>query len=235
MHGDFMKENISVYEALREHILHKEDQIANETIYMYVTYFALLTIGSIWSDWISLASFIDLIVFQSMINGDQWSVTKASMYIKVFFETKRNDIHWELLHQDTKYKSAFSKSIRKTIGWYIYKNGATLLSIFSLFSISVSMLHTADYKICAIHPVLIVRLILAIILCIITIHVNRQYFHLRDGLKSNDNLSETIDDFYKRLEEASTLDNMDIKHHSKHSTIHSQKMGNIKSSKSHQV
>ncbi len=108
-----MKEDISVYNALREHILHTENQISNETIYMYVTYFALLVIGNIWDEWMSLASFIDLIVFQSMINGDQWSVTKASIYITIFFETKHRGIHWELLHQDPEYKSVFSRTVKK--------------------------------------------------------------------------------------------------------------------------
>lgn len=88
-----MNENIAVYEALRAHILQKESQIANETIYMYVTYFALLAIGSIWSSWFSLVPFFSLIVFQSMINGDQWAITKASAYIKIFFEEPRDDIH----------------------------------------------------------------------------------------------------------------------------------------------
>lgn len=81
-----MEEDLSVYVALREHILQKEGQIANETIYMYVTYFALLAIGSIWKNWMSLLPFVGLIVFQTMINEEEWEIGKASVYIKVFLK-----------------------------------------------------------------------------------------------------------------------------------------------------
>ena len=96
-------ENLIVYQSIREHILQKETEVTNELTYMYVTYFGLLVSGAIWSSWLSLVSFIDLIVFQAMINRSQLSITKATMYIQIFFEEKRGDIHWESLHQDSKF------------------------------------------------------------------------------------------------------------------------------------
>ena len=82
-------ENLIVYQSIREHILQKETEVTNELTYMYVTYFGLLVSGAIWSSWLSLVSFIDLIVFQAMINRSQLSITKATMYIQIFFEEKR--------------------------------------------------------------------------------------------------------------------------------------------------
>ena len=109
-----MEESISVYESLRENILHEEDRISNETIYMYVTYFALLTVSSLWNSWLSMVSYIVLIVFQSMINSSIWSIKKSSIYIKIFFETKNNNIHWESLHTDPDYVSVY-KSINRNV------------------------------------------------------------------------------------------------------------------------
>lgn len=196
-----MGENIVVYEALREHIIHKEDQIDNETIYMYVTYFALLAVGTIWNSWISLAPFISLIAFQSMINGDQWSVTKASLYIKIFFETERNDIHWELLHQDPFYLSVHFGTIKKTVGWHVCKYGSTFLAILSFLAILVPILHASNYQIDSISPASIIRITLALALCIVTVHVNRQYFSLCDSEGPSKNLAKVINDFYKNYKD----------------------------------
>lgn len=198
-----MEENVAVYTALREHILQKENQIANETIYMYVTYFALLAIGSIWNSWFSLVSFISLIVFQSMINGDQFAVTKASLYIRIFFETKRNDIHWEQLHQDPYCLSVISGTVNKTVGWYICKYGATILSILSFLSIIIPILHDSNYHLYALTSVETIRSIIAFILCSITIYMNKLYFTLRDNKNSNEKLAQAIEAFYKTVKEES--------------------------------
>ena len=192
-----MQEDITVYEALRAHILQKEGQIANETIYMYVIYFALLTIGSIWNDWMSLLSFVSLIVFQSMINEEQWEIGKASIYIRVFFETQCSDIHWESLHVDPFYSSVFLSTIRKTVGWYISKCGATILSILSLVSIIIPILYTYNYQISNIPLIPSARIIFAVLLCIVTIFVNKQYFSVRESEKVKIGLTDAISTFYK--------------------------------------
>lgn len=200
-----MKENLVVYSALRDHILHKEDQISNETIYMYVTYFALLAVGSIWNQWVALATFIDLIVFQSMINGDQWSIIKASIYIKTFFETKSDDIHWESLHTYPYYQSVFGETIRKTVGWNICKRGAEILSVFSFLSILFSELSKCNYSYQNILPGAAIRIALAFFLLLTTIFVNKQYFSLRGNRDMDKKLEQVMDEFYGKAERESSL------------------------------
>lgn len=195
-----MQEDIAVYEALRAHIIEKEGQISNETIYMYVTYFALLAVGNIWSNWFSLVPFFSLIVFQSMINSDQWSITKASTYIRVFFEEPFKKIHWESLHQDTFCLSVLEGKINRTIGWYISKWGATILSFLSLFSILLPVLHDVDYNFYDISPFMTAQIVIAVILCSITIYVNKQYFSLRNEQGANLQLENAIRAFYKKSE-----------------------------------
>lgn len=198
-----MQENIAVYEALRAHILEKENQIANETVYMYVTYFALLAVGSIWNSWISLVPFFSLIVFQSMINSDQWSITKASTYIKVFFEEPYKNIHWESLHHDTFCMSVLNEKLNKTVGWYISKWGATTLSFLSFLSILFPELHEANYNFYGIPSFSTVRIVIAAILCVITIYVNKQYFPVRNEKNGNLQLENAIRAFYNNSQ---TLD-----------------------------
>lgn len=192
-----MGENIAVYEALREHILHREDEITNEIIYMYVTYFALLTVGAIWSSLISLVAFIDLIVFQSMINSSQWSITKASIYIRIFFETQRNDMHWELLHTDEAYSFVYS-AINRNAGWYIRKYGSTFLALISFLSILFPALYTANWNFHALPSGTAIQIMIAFILCALTIHVNRLYFSLRDDNSlAAQKLTHVIQTFYE--------------------------------------
>lgn len=183
-----MQEDISVYNSIRESILHIEDRIQNATIYMYVIYFTILTISSASTtlgSWVILITFIDLIVFQSMINNELWSLKKASIYINVFFESKHNDMHWELLHIDEKYDETYNR-INKKIGWYIYKYSAAFLAVISLLAILFSEIHVSAlencvYIICSAGSV--IKIILSFILCILTIHINRSYFRLRSEKK----------------------------------------------------
>lgn len=200
MHG----ENIAVYSALREHILRNEDAIMHETIYMYVTYFALLSVGTVWNSWMSLVSFINLIVFQSMINSNQWSITKASTYIRVFFETNRDDIHWELLHADSFYTSVY-ESINQNLGWYFRKYGASFLAAISFFSILFPVLNKTGYSIYAIPSISMLQIILALILCVITIYVNRVYFSVRDKRNAKQGqIENVIETFYKSVSSSDT-------------------------------
>lgn len=192
-----IQENIVVYEALREHILHKEDEMTNETIYMFVTYFALLAAGNIWNSWLSLISFIDLIVFQSIINESQWSVTKASMYIITFFESKRNDIHWELLHHDPFYLSVW-KETNVNIGWYIYRFGTSLLSIISLLTILIPPLHSANYQFNALPTTATAQIFIAIALCLVTVYINTLYFSVQGNKELHGKVEQAIIEFYNK-------------------------------------
>ena len=87
---------MAVYETLRSHIISCENRISNERISMYVVYFALLAFAVNYS-WLILVSFLVLIVFQTLINMDRILISKASIYIKEFFEENSN-IHWETWH-----------------------------------------------------------------------------------------------------------------------------------------
>lgn len=204
-----MKENIAVYESLRAHILQKESQIVNETIYMYVTYFAVLTVGSIWNSWFSLLPFFSLIVFQSMINTDQWAITKASTYIRVFFEEPRNDIHWESLHYDTFCLSVLNSTCNKTIGAYIYKWGTTTLALLSLLSILIPILNETNYQVLTIPSYEVVRMLVAFILFMVTVYVNKQYFLLKSGQGADQQLANAIGEFYRKsVNESSSAPNM---------------------------
>lgn len=133
-----MAERLEEYEAIRAHILQKEEDVTQITIYMYVSYFTLLAIAQIWDSWVSLISFIALIVFQSLVNRSQLAITKAAIYIRVFFESNKN-IHWESMNLYLPFIKAHD-AINKSIGWYICKYGATILGCISLLYISLPAL-----------------------------------------------------------------------------------------------
>ena len=79
-----MDENLVVYETVRNEILRVQESTTNETIYMYVAYITLFSIGFSYN-WVFLASFIVLIVFQALINKDWWEMRKCSIFIRTFF------------------------------------------------------------------------------------------------------------------------------------------------------
>lgn len=191
-----MEENIAEYEALRAYMLHKENEIMNETIYMYVTYFALISIGSIWNSWLSIITFLDLIVFQSMINGSELSITKASIFIRVYFESSRSDIHWETLHTDEKFRRAYDK-LNHSIGWFLCKYGATILATTSYLSILWQVCSTLEWNLNDLTLVQVIQIFLALGLCLLTIYVNRLYFVTRDekNSKSRQELTNSIKSF----------------------------------------
>lgn len=199
-----MQEDISLYNSIRENILHIEDRILNATIYMYVIYFTILTISSsssTLSSWAILITFIDLIVFQSMINNELWALKKASIYINVFFESKRNDMHWELLHIDGNYDKTYNRTNKK-IGWYIYKYSAAFLALISLLATLFSEIYVfiLENSVCILSSFSsIIKIILSIILCILTIHINKSYFRIRDSkVDIEAELFNFMEEFYTR-------------------------------------
>lgn len=78
-------EEIAVYEALRNSIVSIEERVINTKCYMYVLYFTLLGFGLEFPH-LLIISYLVLIVFQTMINGDKLGAEKASAYIRIFFE-----------------------------------------------------------------------------------------------------------------------------------------------------
>ena len=90
------EENIVIYEALKNTVLHCEDGIRNARIYMYSVYFVLLGIGFDNHRWIIFITFFVLIAFQTMINTDRVAIERVSSYLRIFFETKSTFGVWKL-------------------------------------------------------------------------------------------------------------------------------------------
>lgn len=87
-----IEERRAQYEALRTYILQKETDIQNAYIYMYVTYFALLTIAAAAAaadvaetTWIRLAfafTFFDLLAFQALISHNKTALRNARQHLQ---------------------------------------------------------------------------------------------------------------------------------------------------------
>ena len=165
-----MKENLAVYEALRSSIVCCEDRIRNSTINMYVVYFAMLSFGFEYN-WLFLVTFIVLITFQSMINVDRLSIEKTSCYIRVFFEERRDDIHWESLHKDTLHLLAYNSEIRN-IGWYFNTSASSFLAIISF--VSLLLVSVKRYTLIRMPTDVFLEIIIAFCLCVIVIYINRR-------------------------------------------------------------
>lgn len=191
-----MKENLVVYDALRDQILQCQSIIINETINMYLVYFALFSLGFSYI-WLFLVSFIVLLVFQSMINCHLWEVRKATKYIEIFFEIPRCDIHWEKLHRYDIYQSAVSKSKIRNMDWYIRNNGSLFLAILSLLSFSSVSIYNNGFQIQDLPITDIIGIASALILCLLVIHVNRLFFRIDSmGRNEDDELTAAIRAFY---------------------------------------
>ena len=188
------KENIAVYETLRNSIINCENRISNEIVSMYVVYFALLAFGFDHS-WMILVSYLVLIAFQAQINGDSLAIEKASTYIRVFFE-QGSDIHWESLHKD-RYHIAVYKAAARDISWYIKKYGSSMLALVSFLVLLITSLQ--QYGFCALPPELVIELLLAIFLCVVVILIN-----LRSYINNGDTggaIEESIRRFYEKCYE----------------------------------
>ena len=193
-----IQENIVVYETLRNSIISCEERIANGKIYMYVVYFTLLAFGFEHRGMI-LVSYLVLIVFQTLINGDRMAVEKASTYIRVFFE-KNGDIHWETLHKEQRQLKAYITATRN-IGWHIEKYGASMLALISFLVLLITSLQ--QYSFCALPLELVIELILAALLYIVVIFINTRLY-INNGDTGGD-LENSIREFYKKCYEQQKL------------------------------
>ena len=178
-----MEENMAVYEALRNELIRLQEATTNETIYMYITYFALLTFGYKY-EWMLLVSFIVLIVFQSIITREWWLITKCSAYICTFFEIPRKDMHWESFHRFDKYKELNNK-LDKELYWRIYRWSATFLAGVSLIALIILAFEKYSKNGFSLSEVVII--IAGIILFHVVLFTNRRVFSKSDedttGLK----------------------------------------------------
>ena len=113
-----INERIEVYETIRNELITIEEIQRNVWIYMYVLFCTLFVLGLEWSHFLFLVSYIILIPFQCVINDYQWSISKMSIYIRVFFENDNRNISWESLHVFDMYKDYYNqkkKNIRSII------------------------------------------------------------------------------------------------------------------------
>lgn len=191
-------ENLIVYQALRDEIIRAEESKANCAISMYVSFVALFSIGFSYN-WIFLASFVVLIVFQAMINRDWWSITKLSAYIQVFFEDTRKDIHWESLHAFEGFKKLHSKQ-NKELSWVIFRWSSAFLAILSLVSLIAVTFGKSGLSISLLD---IVILVCALFLCTVTIYTNKLLFKKSDDTE----LKECIKNYLNEMSKESESDN----------------------------
>lgn len=195
--GVQMKENLVVYEALRNHILQFQNAIISETVNMYIVYFTLFSLEFLYV-WLFFVSLIVLLVFQSMINCHLWEIRKATKYIEVFFEKQRHDMHWESLHRNDVYQSAVTKSKIRNMDWYIRNNGSSFLAILSVLSFCAMSIYNHVYQNQKLQVLSILGAVGAIILCVLVIYVNRLFFRINNmGRNGKDDLSNAIQGFFQ--------------------------------------
>lgn len=191
-----IEENIVVYEALKNTALHCEDSVRSARTQMYTVYFAVLSFGFAYH-WLFLITFIILIAFQTIINTEMMAIERVSSYIRVFFEEKRNDMHWSLLNKDTTHLTSYSKQY-KNIGWYINIYASSFFAIVSLISMIIVYINQ-DYDVGTLPISVWIQLGLAIPLCITAIVINTKYYDFKRGKKTIETLDRGIRAFYKSL------------------------------------
>lgn len=191
-----IEENMAVYETLRDSIIHLEDGIQTAYVYMFTVYFALLALGYLYNEYIFLGSFFVLIVFQNIINTNRFSIERISSYIRVFLEERRNDIHWELLNKDAEHERIYHEHYRN-IGWRIKTWGASILAVFSLFSMASAIFQVYGMESLPVKAWL--ELLAALFLCAMTIYINSEYLSKAESRKGINDLDESIIKFYNKF------------------------------------
>ncbi len=126
------KFNIAEYEGLRSEINSVQEQQRNMLITMYTLFVALFVLAVETSSfYILLTSYFILIPFQCIINKQNWSVQKISLYIVCFFEENNANIHWEGLHSYPEYKEYFKHHGDEQLIHYI---GTSILAAIASLS-----------------------------------------------------------------------------------------------------
>lgn len=171
-----MKEKIEVYETIRNEIIAMEEMQRNVWIYMYVLFCTLFVLGLEWSHYLFLVSYIIIIPFQCVINDYQWSISKMSTYIRIFFEKEYVDIGWESLHLCDAYKNYYNRK-KKKLRDIIKISGAVhlgfLATVFFCGYILSDLYVNSSFEINTGNVFLI---ILSIILFIVLIIINKDYY-----------------------------------------------------------
>lgn len=179
--GNTMNERIEVYETLRNELIVMEELQRNVWIHMYILFCTLFVLGLQWSYYLFLVSYIVLIPFQYVINDYKWSICKLSTYIRIFFEEEDPNINWESLHMFELYKE-FEKQRRKSVRDIIGKSGAIHLGILTTGFYCGFALNSAYSKgrfVLGFESIILI--ILSIILLMILIFINKEYYKKYDS------------------------------------------------------
>ena len=130
---DKIGENPAVYESLRNGIIATQGTRANYIVYMYSVYAIIFGIGVERSSIYFVVALIILISFQAKINRCKYTISRISAFIRVFFEEKQNDIHWEEanIHEST---SEFKKKMDSKLSSVLSGTSSLQLGLLSLFS-----------------------------------------------------------------------------------------------------
>lgn len=124
---------MSEYESLRSEIISLEEQQRNVWIYMYVIFLTIFVLGLQLSYYLFLVAYIILIPFQVVINRYNWSITKLSTYIRIFYEGSRKKLSWESLHVFQDYKEYYKKFNRSISGIIRYTGAVQLGFLTTIF------------------------------------------------------------------------------------------------------
>ncbi len=169
------EKNMSEYEYLRAEIISFEGQQRNTWIYMFVLFTTLFAFGLEISHQLFLVTYIILIPFQSAINRHSWSITKLSLYIRVFYEEDDCQINWESLHKFPQY-SEFYKKFNKQITNVIYHTCSVQLGFLSMiFYIGNTLCDKYLNGKILLTPIDVSLIILAFVLFFIVILINKEY------------------------------------------------------------
>ena len=185
-----LKESDMVYKALRDSIIHCEDGMRSSRHCMYSVYFIMVTFA-FQQRWVFLLSFLVLISFQSMINSGHLAVERMSTYIRVFFESKRDDIHWGRLNKDPKHTAVINTA------------SASLLAGASLIGMVTATFEAYGNNYRAFPPDAWVGMCTALLLFFLVLCINKKMYLNGFSSESKDKatiaiIDMNLEEFYQR-------------------------------------
>ena len=133
------KEDLAVYESLRNEIISAQSTRTNLIVYMYTVYAVLFGWGVERSRVFFVITFLILLPFQGKINRCKYTIARISSYIKVFFEEDpRHNIHWEEAYdnvqKEAKYPNGLIEKRYKTINLSLYRKVRIFLGYIKRFN-----------------------------------------------------------------------------------------------------
>ena len=128
------KEDMAVYETLRNEIISTQGIRTTLVVYMYTVYCAIVTFESVTSKLLQInnkisfvVSVVILVLFQSKIHRCSFTFARISAYIIAFFETDRGDINWEKAN----FISGDDRKAENKIILFLSSTGAPFLGVLS--------------------------------------------------------------------------------------------------------